>query len=398
MKRNKLNFVLALLAGAMLFSCTSEERYTASGIDKNEFLKVVEGDQNCLYTMTNANGMEVAITNYGGRIVSIWVPDKNGEFGDVVLGFGSIDDYLNNASDFGAFIGRYGNRIAQGLFTLDDVEYDLPKNNYGHCLHGGDKGFQYRMCEITQTEPNSVTLKYTAEDGEMGFPGNLECEVVYTVTDDNELKIEYTATTDKPTVVNLTNHSYFNLTGDPTKPITDHIICINADEITPVDETYMTYSVIEDVTDTDMDFREPTAIGERIDNFEECVQLKNGNGYDHNYVLNTKGDITEPAVVVIEPESGRTLVVYTDQPGVQFYTGNFLDGTLVGKHGIVYEQRTGFCLETQHYPNSPNEPTFPSTVLRPGETYKNVCIYKFGVVKTEDEVAVEVDEVEEVEA
>ena len=383
MKKNKLTAALAaLLVGATLFSCTSEPRYTASGLDKSAFMQQIQGKQNQLYTMTNENGMEVTITNFGGRIVSIWAPDKNGTFGDVVLGFGSINEYQPdvNASDFGAFIGRYGNRIADAKFTLDGTEYQLNANNFGHCLHGGPTGFQYRMCDIEQTAPNSVTLTYTSADGEENFPGNLACTVIYTLTDDNAIKIEYEATTDKPTVVNLTNHSYFNLTGDPNKKITDHIMYINAKQITPVDTTYMTYSVIEDVTGTDMDFTTPTAIGARIDNFE-CVQLKNGNGYDHNYVLDNNCDVEVLAVKVVEPESGRTLEVYTDQPGVQFYTGNFLDGSAIGKNGIAYNQRVGFCLETQHYPNCPNEPTFPSTVLRPGETYKHVCIYKFGVEK-----------------
>ena len=324
--------------------------------------------------------MEVCITNFGGRIVSVMVPDKDGNMRDVVLGFDSIQDYIKYPSDFGATIGRYANRINQGKFTLDGVEYQLPQNNYGHCLHGGPKGFQYQIFDAQKLNDQELQLTYVSKDGEEGFPGNLTCNVKFTLTDDNAIDIQYEATTDKPTVVNMTNHSYFNLDGDPTGDNSDYLLTIDADSYTPVDSTFMTTGEILPVEGTDMDFRTPTAIGERI-NDTAFVQIKNGKGYDHNWVLNTKGDISKKAASLKSPKTGIVLDVYTNEPGVQVYCGNFLDGTLTGKKGIVYNQRASVCLETQKYPDTPNKADWPTAVLRPGETYKSQCIFKFSVDK-----------------
>lgn len=323
--------------------------------------------------------MEVCVTNFGGRIVSVMVPDKEGIMRDVVLGFDSIQDYITIPSDFGASIGRYANRINQGRFMLDSVEYILPRNNYGHCLHGGPKGFQYQVYDARQIGPQELELTYLAKDGEEGFPGNITCKVLMTLTDDNAIDIRYEAETDKPTIVNMTNHSYFNLDGDAGSNA-EHLLMIDADYYTPVDSTFMTSGEIVPVEDTPMDFRSPVAVGTRINNFD-FVQLKNGNGYDHNWVLNTKGDITCKCATLQSSKTGIILDVYTNEPGIQVYAGNFLDGTVKGKKGIVYNQRASVCLETQKYPDTPNKPEWPSAVLRPGEKYHSHCIFKFSVDK-----------------
>jgi aldose 1-epimerase len=332
--------------------------------------------------MTNKNGMEVCMTNFGARIVSIMVPDKDGVFADVVLGFDSIGGYLNNKTDFGAFIGRYGNRINLGKFSIDSIEYQLETNNFGHSLHGGPKGFQYRMFDIKQIDKQTLEVSYVSEDGEMGFPGTLTSSAIYKLTDDNAIDIRYTATTDKPTIINLTNHSYFNLSGNPEKDVLGEMMYINADYFTPVDTTFMTTGELTPVCGTPMSFCKLTSIGARINDYS-YEQLKNGNGYDHNWVLNTNGNDSILACLVVDTLTGRTLKVYTDEPGVQVYSGNFLDGTITGKKGIIYNQRAGLCLETQHYPDSPNKPEWPSVVLRPGETYTIHCVYKFGVLSSD---------------
>ncbi len=368
----------ALVVSVLFSACTSS--VTKSGLKRSDFQVTIDGKKNDLYVLTNKNGMEVCMMNYGARIVSIMVPDKNGEFADVVLGFDSIGGYLNNKTDFGAFIGRYGNRINKGKFTLDSVDYQLETNNFGHSLHGGPQGFQYKMFDIKKINKQTLEVSYVSQDGEMGFPGTLTCKATYTLTDDNAIDISYEATTDKPTIVNLTNHSYFNLTGNPENTVMGHMMCIAADGYTPIDTTYMTTGEIAPVKGTPMDFLSLTAIGSRIDDFS-FVQLKNGNGYDHNWVLNENRSDSIPACFVLDTVSGRTLEVLTEEPGVQVYTGNFLDGTLKGKKGIVYNKRTGLCLETQHYPDSPNKPEWPSVVLRPGKTYFSHCVYKFGVFK-----------------
>lgn len=377
----KKNFTL-ILGLFLLMACTNktqpEESETLSGLKKSNFETEVNGKQTHLYVLKNATGMEVCISNYGGRILSIMVPDKEGTMHDVALGFDSIDDYVNIPNNFGATIGRYGNRIANGQIIVDNVEYVLPKNNFGHTLHGGDEGFDTKVFDGLQTNDQTVELSYISKDGEEGFPGNLTTKVTMTLTDDNTIDISYVATTDEKTIVNLTNHSYFNLSGNPKNTILDHKLTINADNFTPIDDTFMTTGEIASVEGTGMDFRRPTLVGERINNYE-FDQLKYGDGYDHNWVLNTSGDITIPAATVHNPETGIELKVYTTEPGLQVYTGNFLDGTVTGKNGIDYKKRTAICLESQKFPDSPNKSDWPSPYLNPGETYTSRCIYKFSV-------------------
>ncbi len=373
-----------LLAGglALLGSCATKQEpaLTKSGLNPEAFVAEVNGKPTALYTLTNDNGMEVCVTNFGGRIVSISVPDRDGNFQDVVLGFDSIGAYLpeNNLSDFGASIGRYANRINQGRIVIEGDTIQLPQNNFGHCLHGGPTGWQYQVYEATQPNDSTITLVMNSPAGDNNFPGNVVATVTYTLTNDNAIDIAYNATTDATTVINMTNHSYFNLNGNPDQPITDNILYVNADYYTPVDSTYMTTGEIAPVAGTPMDFTTPKAVGAEINDFE-FVQLKNGNGYDHNWVLNTAGNDSIVAVKLVSPETGISLEVLTDEPGIQVYSGNFLDGTQTGKNGKVYQQRTGICLETQHYPDSPNKPEWPSVELRPGETYTSHCVFRFGV-------------------
>ena len=368
------------VAALLMAACTPKaEKATDSGLLQSKFQTEVDGKKTDLFTLRNKNNMEVCITNFGGRIVSVMVPDKDGVIQDVVLGFDSIQDYISKPSDFGATIGRYANRINQGQFTLDGVEYQLPRNNYGHCLHGGPQGFQYRVFDAELLNPQELQLTYRAEDGEEGFPGNITCKVLMKLTDDNAIDIRYEAETDKPTIVNMTNHSYFNLDGDAARNEA-HLLTIDADYYTPVDSTFMTTGEIAPVEGTPMDFRTPTPVGARINDYD-FVQLKNGNGYDHNWVLNTKGDITRKCATLESPLTGIVLDVYTNEPGIQVYAGNFLDGSLTGKKGITYNQRASVCLETQKYPDTPNKPEWPSAVLRPGEKYMSQCIFKFSVDK-----------------
>ena len=368
------------VAALLMAACTPKaEKATDSGLLQSNFRTEVDGKKTDLYILRNKNNMEVCITNFGGRIVSVMVPDKDGQMRDVVLGFDSIQDYISKPSDFGASIGRYANRINQGKFTLDGVEYQLPRNNYGHCLHGGPQGFQYRVYDAVQLNPQELQLTYVAKDGEEGFPGNITCKVLMKLTDDNAIDIQYEAETDKPTIVNMTNHSYFNLDGDAGSNA-EHLLTIDADYYTPVDSTFMTTGEIVPVEDTPLDFRTPMPVGERINDFD-FVQLKNGNGYDHNWVLNAKGDINRRAASLKSQKTGIVLDVYTNEPGVQVYAGNFLDGSLTGKKGITYNQRASVCLETQKYPDTPNKPEWPSAVLRPGEKYMSQCIFKFSVDK-----------------
>ena len=380
----KLNRVIWLLVLVAAVGCTNKqkeapaEQTTLSGLKRSDFQSVVNGDSTDLYLLTNANGVEVTLTNYGGRIVSVMVPDKEGNLKDVVLGFDNIDDYVNVNNNFGATIGRYGNRIAKGKITVEGVEYQLPQNNFGHTLHGGPEGFDKKVFQAEQMNDQTVVFSYLSEDGEANFPGNLDVKVTMTLTDDNAIDLQYEATTDKETVVNLTNHSYFNLSGNGNNTILNDSLTIHADAFTPVDDTFMTTGEIAPVEGTPMDFRTPTAIGERIDNYD-FVQLKNGDGYDHNWVLSTNGDVTQVAATVYSPATGIQLDVYTNEPGVQVYTGNFLDGTVTGKNGAVYAKRNAICLETQKYPDSPNKPDWPSSYLKPGERYTSRCIYKFSV-------------------
>jgi aldose 1-epimerase len=371
---------LALLP-LLLFGCKEKNKKTLSGLVKADFTKVINGDSTGLYVLKNKAGMEVCITNFGGRIVSIIVPDKAGKMQDVVLGFESVADYVNIPSDFGASIGRYANRINKARFVLDGDTIHLIPNNFGHCLHGGPKGWQYQVYQkVNQLNDTTIELTRLSPDGDQNFPGNVTAKVTFVLTADNAIKINFEATTDKKTVINMCNHSYFNLSGNPVNPITDNTVYINADGYTPVDSKVMTTGAIDSAKGTPMDFRTPKVIGTDINKYD-FIQLKNGNGYDHNWVLNTAGDITKLAAKVTSPISGISLEVFTNEPGIQVYTGNFLDGSVKGKKGIVYKQRTGICLETQHYPDSPNKPQWPSTILEPGKVYKSTCIYKFGVEK-----------------
>ena len=374
---------MILLAGvALLAGCSQkkEAALTASGLNPDDFIDTFNDAPTALYTLTNANGMEVCITNFGGRIVSILVPDNQGQMKDVVLGFDKVSDYFphNNQTDFGASIGRYANRINQGKITLDGKEYQLPQNNFGHCLHGGPTGWQYQVYECVEADAAHVKLLRVSPDGDNDFPGEVKAYVTYTLTDDNKIDIQYEATTDATTVINMTNHSYFNLAGDPANhSVIEDILYVNSSYYTPVDDTYMTTGEIATVLDTPFDFRSPHAVGRDIAADNE--QIRNGNGYDHNWVLDTKGDISQVAVELWCPTTGIDLKVYTDEPGIQIYSGNFLDGTVIGKKGVTYLQRRGICLETQKYPDTPNKPQWPSAVLRPGETYRSHCIFAFGV-------------------
>lgn len=376
----KSKWIWAGACAVLLAACapkSGSEGLTKSGLDPSKFETTVDGKAVKLYVLKNKAGMEVCATNYGGRIVSVMVPDRNNQWRDVVLGHDSIADYIHIDGNFGALIGRYGNRINQGRFTLDGVEYQLPQNNYGHCLHGGPKGFHHSVWNATQ--PNDTTLELTlhSPDGEAGFPGNLDVKVVYTLTSDNALCLQYTATTDKPTVVNLTNHSYFNLSGNAANDVLNDTVQFDANAFTPIDSTFMTWGEIRPVEGTPFDFRAGKTVGQDIEADDE--QLKNGLGYDHNMVLSTGGNLSKVACRISNPTSGIVLRVYTTEPGIQFYTGNFLDGKVKGKGGIAYPRRGAICVETQHYPDSPNQPNYPSVVLRPGETYSSTCIYKFSV-------------------
>lgn len=380
MKKTLLTYGIAFL----LYSCTStpsNEVLTLSGLNPTRFEKTLDNNKSTkLYTLRNSTGMEVCITNFGARIVSIMVPDKNGNMTDVVLGFDNIEDYIQIPTDFGASIGRYANRIGQGKITIDGQEIQLPQNNYGHCLHGGPTGWQNQVFKANQKDDKTITLTIESPDGDNNFPGNVIANVTYTLTDDNAIDIQYDATTDKKTIINMTNHSYFNLNGDPSVNSMNQILYLSADSITPVDDTFMTNGTMVAVADTPFDFNTPKAIEADVNNFD-CEQIKFGKGFDHNWVLKTKGDINQVAAKLSSPITGISLEVYTNEPGIQVYTGNFLDGTVKGKKGIVYPQRASVCLETQHYPDSPNKPHWPSVILEVGKTYQSRCIFKFGIEK-----------------
>ena len=380
MKNTLLTYGIAFL----LYSCTStpsNEVLTLSGLNPTRFEKTLDNNKSTkLYTLRNSTGMEVCITNFGARIVSIMVPDKNGNMTDVVLGFDNIEDYIQIPTDFGASIGRYANRIGQGKITIDGQEIQLPQNNYGHCLHGGPTGWQNQVFKANQKDDKTITLTIESPDGDNNFPGNVIANVTYTLTDDNAIDIQYDATTDKKTIINMTNHSYFNLNGDPSVNSMNQILYLSADSITPVDDTFMTNGTMVAVADSPFDFNTPKAIETDVNNFD-CEQIKFGKGFDHNWVLKTKGDINQVAAKLSSPITGISLEVYTNEPGIQVYTGNFLDGTVKGKKGIVYPQRASVCLETQHYPDSPNKPHWPSVILEVGKIYQSRCIFKFGIEK-----------------
>jgi aldose 1-epimerase len=348
---------------------------------KESFGTTPQGSPVELYTFTNAHGLEVRAITYGGIIVSLRVPDKRGHLDDVALGLENLAAYLDNKPYLGAIIGRYGNRIAGAKFKLDGVTYSLAANNGPNTLHGGNTGFNkvlWRAESFDNAKGAGLIFTHTSPDGEEGYPGNLKVKVTYTLTDSNELIFDYEATTDKSTPVNLTQHTYFNLAGEGHGDILGHHLMLNADRFTPVDKNLIPLGELRSVKNTPFDFTKPTAIGARINQNDE--QLVLGKGYDHNFVINRKGDSAELTARVHEPESGRIMEVYTTEPGVQFYSGNFLDG-VAGKNGHVYKQRYGFCLETQHFPDSPNQTAFPSTILRPGEIYRSRTMYKFSVEK-----------------
>jgi len=356
------------------------QRPTAS-LAREPFGTTTRGEAVAVYTLKNAHGLELRVIDYGGIILSLKVPDRNGAFDDVVLGYDSLAGYLRSSPYFGAIIGRYGNRIGGGRFTLDGKTYTLAKNNGPNHLHGGLKGFDkvvWGAAPFEGADSVGLVFRYTSPDGEEGYPGTVRATVTYTLTDRNELIFDYAATTDRATPVNLTQHSYFNLAGDGKGDILGHVVTLNADRFTPVDSTLIPTGEIRSVAGTPFDFRTPTAIGARIALDDE--QLRYGLGYDHNFVLN-KGADAGPTLAarVYEPASGRVMEIYTTEPGLQFYSGNFLDGTLRGKNGVVYRHRYGFAMETQHFPDSPNKPSFPSTTLRPGEQYRSRTIYKFAV-------------------
>lgn len=355
-----------------------KHKTTLFGLDPTRFEGELQGKKTCLFILKNLRGMEVCISNFGGRIVSVLVPDRNGEMRDVVLGFDNLQDYIDYPTDFGATIGRYANRIAGAQFAVDGNTVRLRPNNFGHSLHGGPDGWQYRVFDARQADATTLELSLTSPDGDENFPGTMQVTVCFRLTEENAIEISYRATTDKKTVINLTNHSYFNLSGHPEKPATDHVLLVDADKYTPIDNTFMTTGEIAPVAGTPMDFRTPKAIGKEIDDlgFE---QLKNGHGYDHNWILNARGDSGRMAARLVSPGSGIVLEVFTDEPGMQVYTGNFLDGTLRGKKGIVYGRRSAVCLETQHYPNSPNNPQWPSPYLSPGDTYRSRTVFRFSV-------------------
>jgi aldose 1-epimerase len=387
--------ILLLAASTALISCGNNNTdTTGSGTtgdtanataarlpDSSGFSETVDGKRAGLYLLRNASGTTAAITNYGGRLVSLLVPDSEGKLRDVVVGFSDVDDYVGSSEPyFGATIGRYGNRIAKGKFSLDGKQYTLFTNNGPNTLHGGKKGFQAVVWDAAKRNDSTLELTYLSKDGEEGFPGNLNVKVTYQLTANNELKLTYEATTDKKTVVNLTNHAFFNLNGEGSGTINNHVLQINASQYTPVDSTLIPLGKHAPVAGTPFDFTKPTAIGARIDDTAN-VQLKNGGGYDHNFVLNG-GTGMKHAATVRGDQSGIVMDVYTEEPGLQFYGGNFMQGKNTFKGGAKDEFRTAFCLETQHFPDSPNQPQFPSTVLNPGQTYKTTSVYKFSVQKS----------------
>ena len=376
MNFNRLSIISFLL---LFVFCTynSKEEFVLKASD---FQKTIDGKVTNLYLLKN-DKIQVYITNYGGRIVSILTPDRYGQMGDVVLGFKSIDDYLSaNGPYHGALIGRVGNRIAKGKFTLDGKTYSLPINNNQNHLHGGPEGFNNRVWEVKAVDQSSISMNYLSKDGEMGYPGNLDVQVKYSLNNENELLISYKATTDKSTPVNLTNHAFFNLAGEASGTINDHLLRLNADNFTPVDETLIPIGENRSVEGTPFDFRIPKTIGRDLNQQNTNTQMNYGGGYDHNFVLNKENDREMSlAGYVIDPKTGRRMDIFTEEPGIQFYGGNFMDGSDIGKYGKKFLYRESFALETQHFPDSPNQPSFPNIILLPGDIYQTKSIYKFSV-------------------
>jgi len=371
--KNLSLFVVVIVS--MCAACNKPQQKSIEMPYKSEnFESVIDGKPTRMFTMENKNGMVVTLTNYGAKIVSVYAPGKNGKFADVMLGFKSIAEYEQYGASHGAVVGPFANRIAGARFTIDSVTYNLPVNNGKNCLHSGPDSW-YRKVWDFQKDGNVTVFSLESADGEFGFPGNKTAKTTYTLTDDNELKIDYEITTDKACHINITNHSYFNLRGEGNGDIIDHILVINADKSTPVNSEMIPTGEIVDIRGTDLDFTSPHSIGERIESQNQ--QLVFGSGYDFNYVINKADGELAFAASAYEPESGRYMEVFTTEPGVQLYTGNHLSGKEIGKSGVAYTKRTGFCLETQHFPDSPNQPAFPSTLVQPGETYKSTTIYKF---------------------
>jgi len=370
----------AIIMITVIQGCNSKKA-SLSQVKRIDFQTTVDGKQTDLNYLANKNGLEITVTNFGARIVELFAPDRDGRFEDIVLGHDNIDKYINYGTGerfLGSTIGRYGNRIAKGKFSLDDVEYSLPINNTPNSLHGGTMGFDMLVWDAEQIDQQTIKFRLISPDGDQGYPGTLTMNMTYQLNDDNELVIIHQATTDKKTVVNLTHHSFFNLHGAGNGTINDHILTLNASNYTPVDTTLIPSGPIVTVEGTPMDFCTPIAIGERVD--EDFEQLRFGCGYDHNWVLDRKSaKELEQAAEVYESVSGRVIEVWTTEPGIQFYGGNFFDGSIIGKDGKSYGFRTSLALETQHYPDSPNRPDFPSTELNPGEQYYHKCVYKFGV-------------------
>lgn len=372
-----MKYQIIIIAVFLLAACSKQPKEINLPYSKSDFEAVIDGKATRLFTMENENGMIVTLTNYGAKIVSIYAPDKKGRFADVLLGFKSIADYQEYGASHGAVVGPFANRIANATFTINNETYNFPVNNGKACLHSGPDSW-YRKVWNYNKDGNTTVFKLESADGEFGFPGNKQVQVTYTLTNDNELKIDYKLTTDKACHFNLTNHSYFNLRGEGNGDIMNHIVVINADKSTPVANSEMIPTgEIVDIKGTDLDFTTPQVIGERIDNNHPMLQY--GIGYDFNYVINKTENELAFAASAFEPKSGRYMEVFTNEPGVQFYTGNHLKGTEIGKAGKPYSKRTGFCFETQHYPDSPNQANFPSTLLQPGETLQSTTIYKFSV-------------------
>lgn len=379
--RNRAPYFLMIFVTLTLFmSC--QQGGQKSAVSQDMFGIMPNGDTVVRYTLTNSHGMQVKILNYGGIIQSLLVPDKNGKMGDVVLGFDSLAQYISQSPYFGALVGRYGNRIAHGTFALGDSTYHLYLNDGPNSLHGGKIGFDKKIWGVTPFNTDStegLKLHYLSPDGEEGYPGNLNVNVTYTLNNDNALRIDYEATTDKPTVLNLTNHAYYNLNGGKGTALHEQLM-LNADSFVPVDSTSIPTGELLPVAGTPMDFLHPTAVGARINDDYNQLKLVHG-GYDHCWVLNTHGNLSEVAASVYDPLNGRFMEVFTTEPGIQFYSGNFLDSTLKGKYGNVYPQHACIVLETEHYPDSPNQPSFPTTVLQPGDTFHSSSIYRFSVKK-----------------
>lgn len=375
--RTALGFSLV----ALFWSCDQNQPVgiTQSGLDRRAFQTVVGGDSTDLFVLRNEAGAEVCITNYGGRIVSLMVPDASGKLRDVVLGFDTIDEYTAGPSSFGATVGRFANRIAHGQFVLGGDTVQLDINSGAHSIHGGHQGWQYQVFDASQLSDSTLSLSYISPDGEGGFPGTVAVEVSFRLSYDNALHIEYHAETDRTTVVNMTNHSFFNLSGDPSRTILDDVLYVRAGHFTPLGESSVPTGETWPVAGTPFDFRQPVAIGQAMDRDSGHAQLQVAHGFDHNFILDTDGDPSQLAARLYSPASGIAMEVFTNEPGLQVYTGNMLDGSRVGKGQIPFHKQVAVCLETQHFPDSPNKPDWPSTVLEPGQRYHSACTYRFSV-------------------